>query len=232
MLESLVLLPGMDGTGELFAPLRAVIPPNWAVHVVSYPEDGEQTYEELFSFVEEHLEGMRSVVLVAESFSGPLAIRYAADHQKQVRAVILAASFVRSPIPTWFRSFAKPPLVRLLCGANRIIRFFLLNGARDKSLVSKVSSLIGKISPRMLAERIRTICQVDCVAALSSCTVPMLYLAATRDRLVGRRSGDLITSVKLDCMYRVIDGPHLLLQASPKGSWEEIESFLRQRSEV
>ncbi|WP_228488314.1 hypothetical protein [Caenimonas koreensis] len=48
MKTTLVLLPGMDGTGDLFAPFIAA----WKgpVHVVRYPTDTALNYQELTAF--------------------------------------------------------------------------------------------------------------------------------------------------------------------------------------
>jgi hypothetical protein len=43
----LVLLPGLDGTGELFGPFLKVIPQSWPRRVVSYPVDRVLSYWEL-----------------------------------------------------------------------------------------------------------------------------------------------------------------------------------------
>ena len=43
----LVLLPGMDGTGELFGPLTRALPDDVAVTIVRFPSDELLSYEEL-----------------------------------------------------------------------------------------------------------------------------------------------------------------------------------------
>ena len=43
----LVLLPGMDGTGTLYEPLRAALAPSVDFHIVRYPTDQVQGYSEL-----------------------------------------------------------------------------------------------------------------------------------------------------------------------------------------
>jgi hypothetical protein len=43
----LVLLPGLDGTGQLFRGLIGVLPAGMDAIVVSYPKTGAQGYEDL-----------------------------------------------------------------------------------------------------------------------------------------------------------------------------------------
>jgi hypothetical protein len=46
----LVLLPGMDGTGELFAPLLKHLS-KFDVEIIAYPQVGGQDYQTLIDFV-------------------------------------------------------------------------------------------------------------------------------------------------------------------------------------
>lgn len=49
MTATLVLLPGMDGTGQLFAPLLAKLPVSMRTKVVAYTGDQTLGYEELIA---------------------------------------------------------------------------------------------------------------------------------------------------------------------------------------
>ena len=70
----LLLLPGMDGTGQLFEPLIAALPPTLRAVSVSYPVNDALGYEELLALIEAAVPPGRFVA-VGESFSGPLAGR-------------------------------------------------------------------------------------------------------------------------------------------------------------
>src|SRR5204862_549791 len=82
------------GTGELFASFRKFLCADLQPQVVSYPRERPLGYEEL---LEEIPVPATPFAIVAESFSGPLGIRLAARHSDLARAVVLVASFVRSP---------------------------------------------------------------------------------------------------------------------------------------
>src|SRR3982751_5682640 len=111
-MSTIALLPGLDGTGDLFGPLLEVIPPGLPTRVVAYPVDRALSYPDLLRVVEAQLQKEADLVLVAESFSGPLALRYAAAHPGRVSAVVLCASFVGSPVPRWLRMFCTPLVFR------------------------------------------------------------------------------------------------------------------------
>ena len=67
-----VLLPGMDGTGELFADFVDALPKSFETVRVRYPADRCLSYSELEELVQAACS--EPFMLVAESFSTPLAI--------------------------------------------------------------------------------------------------------------------------------------------------------------
>ena len=109
----LLLLPGLDGTGRFFARLQRCLDDRIDVEVVRYPGDRPLGYRELANYVRAHI-GAQPVVLLGESFSGPIAIRLAAELPQHVKGLILAATFITSPWPRWMvkaAATAKPSAV-------------------------------------------------------------------------------------------------------------------------
>src|SRR4051812_49428629 len=104
----LVLLPGLHGTSELFAALRAEIPPESTVRMIAYPLDRPSAYAELLARASQDLRDEADMILIAESFSGPLALQFAAANPSRVRAVILCVSFVLPPVPRVLCYLATP----------------------------------------------------------------------------------------------------------------------------
>ena len=221
----LALLPGLDGTGDLFRPLRDVIPPSVDTRVISYPTDAFRSYSELLGLVATRLRDEQDLVLVAESFSGALALRYAAAFPRQVRGVVLCASFVRPPVPGWVRWFCKPALFMVPPPAF-VMRRLMLGRAAPDALVRAVRDAIARVSPRVLAGRLADVLRIDAADALRECQAPVLYLAARGDAVVRRSALGVIRAVRGDVRVAEIDGPHLLLQREPAAAWLEIARFL------
>jgi pimeloyl-ACP methyl ester carboxylesterase len=101
--NAIVLLPGMDGTGELLRPLAKRLSAHRPVHLIDYPVDRFLNYDQLVLYVKARLPDDRFVIL-GESFSGPVAIEIAATESKAA-GLILAASFARHPLPTLLTAF-------------------------------------------------------------------------------------------------------------------------------
>jgi len=89
------LLPGLDGTGDLFAPLIPHLEPEFELSVVEY-----STQDSLADLVETalaQLPNKRNISLIAESFSGPVAISILAQGGALFGPSVLCATFTKSP---------------------------------------------------------------------------------------------------------------------------------------
>lgn len=102
----LILLPGMDGTGKLFESLANRLSATYEIEVVEYPTDRCLSYTELKSLVQSVIPISRSFVLLAESFSTPLAVTIAADNPSNLKGLILCTGFVSRPLLGWRRFIA------------------------------------------------------------------------------------------------------------------------------
>ncbi|MCB9602255.1 MAG: alpha/beta fold hydrolase [Sandaracinus sp.] len=219
-----LLLPGMDGTGTLFGRFASCLDPRWVPHVVSYSRDEPSSYDELLDRVP--LPSGR-FVLIAESFSGPLAIRLAARHPERVGALVLVATFVTNPsrLAAWGRPWLRDAAFRMRL-PDVALRFGLLGfDASEEELVA-VREAIETIAPHVLAKRLREIVAVDVREAFRGLLVPTLYVAGRRDRLVGRRARAEIGALRPEVSVVELDAPHLVLQRKPRESASAISRFL------
>jgi pimeloyl-[acyl-carrier protein] methyl ester esterase len=224
-LPTLILLPGLHGTHHLFRPLLGVIPCHIRTRLIEHPTDQCCSYRELFRRLEGELQNESSLILLGESFSGPLALQYAARHPGKVEAVILCASFAGPPVPALL-CYLATPLIWLRCPIPGIaIRTFLCGFRAPASLVREARKAIGCTRPRVLAHRVRLTAHIQVSDALQKCRAPILYLAATRDRLVGRRALRRVRRIRPAISVESFDAPHLLLQSKPRQTWEAIMRF-------
>ena len=226
-MTTLVLLPGLDGTGRLFQPLLGELPADWRALAVCYPADATMGYDELARFVEASLPADGPLVLLGESFSGPIAIRLTASLGLRVQALVLCCSFARSPrvllrgaagFIGWLPSPARLPsalAARVLLGA----------GAPAASRVLLARVLAG-LSAEVLHARLRMVADVNVERELAAVRVPVLYLQASSDHLVPASvARDVQRTLPTVSVVRLAGG-HGLLQAAPSASAATIVSFL------
>jgi pimeloyl-ACP methyl ester carboxylesterase len=95
--SNVFLLPGLDGTADLFAPFVASAPAGLQLTPVPLAMSGAQSYRGLAEDLVQRLPSV-PVHLIAESFSGPLAILLASK-VCSVKSVILCATFATPPVP-------------------------------------------------------------------------------------------------------------------------------------
>ena len=220
----IILLPGFDGTGRMFQSLLPYLSSNFVPQVVSFPTIGLQSYSTLLRFVKKTLPNNEDFVLLAESFSGPLAVEIGASKPRNLKGLILCSSFLMSPryIPPVFRALISS-LVFKLPRWNAFLKYFLLGLNSNPDLVTLMKNSLSETDPATLASRLRSIFDSDVTSLMSQISVPVLYLYPTNDRVIPIRSSELIKSFGVKAIS--IPGPHCILQREPEKSAILIKEF-------
>jgi pimeloyl-ACP methyl ester carboxylesterase len=109
-----------------------------------------------------------------------------------------------------------------------VLRRFLLDTSCGAEVASELSLALRGVQSEVLVSRLRQILNWDIRAELQKCVVPILYLAASRDRLIGSRGLEAARQVMPGIEVVTIDGPHLLLQAKPEEAATIITGYLRR----
>jgi pimeloyl-[acyl-carrier protein] methyl ester esterase len=216
----IILLPGLDGTGKLFSRFVATAPRHMLLTPVALPA-APLTYDELADGIAANLPN-EPVVVIAESFSGPLAVALAERHP--VTALVFCNSFIVPPRWRALRWLALPILFKLPVPCF-LLRRYMLGATADDTLVREVATAVASVPAALLASRLRYALSLDEAIAFASCTVPMLYVRGTEDRLVPESAWRRMVMTRPMRTARV-SGPHLLLQANPAGAWKAIAPFL------
>ncbi len=224
----LVLLPGMDGTGDLFTALVNALAPSMAVEVMRYPGQEVLGYEELHKFI---LARMTTApfVLLGESFSGPLAISVAATQPAGLRGVILSCTFAQNPRPVFsFVSGLADNWVSRKIPPHLLTRFvspFLLGRFAPAPLRTALEQALRQLSPQAMARRTQEVLRVDVRDKLKLIRVPVMYLQAMQDQVVPASAAQSLKQNLPSMEIVKLDGPHCLLQVSPAPAAFAIQSF-------
>ncbi len=225
----IVLLPGMDGTGDLFTGFIAALPSGIETTVLRYPTDRNQSYEQLLQFLDSSLPTSNSFVLLAESFSTPLAIQWAATGRTNLKGLVICGGFAASPIRGWLRYLGLflSPICFLVQPPDIVIRLFLLGSSAPDSLVAAVKGAIGSVETGVLANRLRLTLTCDSLSALRKVRVPILFLQPTQDRLLSSACLEEMQNIKPEAVVEFIPGPHLILQARTGESAQVVGKYVR-----
>lgn len=211
---TLVLLPGLDGTGKLFAPFVSALPAELHPQVVAYP-DKALRLNEYAQRVARRLPATPSVLL-AESFSGLVALSLLAQHSSRIRGVIFCAAFAEPPRPFLLRL---APIVRCAGGATRavpafMLRQFCLGPNASAEQLAWLRKVLAEVSPGVLAHRLRLVAARHPFVH-SHFDVPCCYLQPQSDRLVPVGAARWFEKHFASFRPESLAGPHFLAQAEP-----------------
>lgn len=225
----LVLLPGMDGTGELFSDFAAALAGEFETVTARYPTERCPSYSELEGFVRAVCPTSEPFVLLAESYSTPLAIKYAASKPERLEGLVLCAGFASSPIRGWrrFLGWLLAPIVFHIPLPNLAAKLWLVGPDAPPSLLRSVRTAVSSVKPKVLAARLRDVFACEVRPEMGRVTVPVLYLQAKQDRLVSGACLAELRRIKPQMTVAVLEGPHLLLQREPYKAAETVAVFVR-----
>lgn len=225
--HKLVMMPGLDGTGKLFAPIVPILDAQFDLVFVTYPD--LDSFQDYIDIARSQLPAEPGYSLLAESFSGPVAMALLAQLGDQIGPSVLAATFARSPLAMLTRMSGKIPEQPFSIGT--LNEFCLdIEAAEDEDfsetqpLPLNVTEVLDGVA---LKHRISVFSRIDVSAMLPQIRAPILYLRAKRDGILSEIDAHILQQ-NLPGVRRVdIDGPHLLLQTRPQQCADLIIRHLR-----
>ncbi len=213
--HTLVMLPGLDGTGLLFSYFIDQFQDRSRIIVVEYPRDELLDYDQLADVVHSQLPKSGQFILIAESFAGPIAARLI-DHP-QLSAIIFCASFLTSPQPLLLEVMTPMPLSLLvhLPLPSFPLRLACFGFTCPEAVLDSFRATIQLVKPEVIEYRLQLLLNVDDLWRIRTSPVPLGYLKASDDRLVPASNQVEIKQTFHPLITREIAGPHFLLQVVP-----------------
>jgi len=220
----LILLPGMDGTGELFDPLLPYLT-EYECTVIHFPIAGDQDYPTLTNYVRTELPD-DDFLIIAESFSGPIAATLAAENTPHLKAIIFVATFLSSPGRWRLLMSRLLPLEFLgsLPFADRVMRVLFFDRQTSDETFRRFMAIARKLPTSLIKSRFKAM--QDFSLELSKTNFPAAYLQSSSDRLVPSGKSLEFEQYFENIVFKKIDGPHFLLQSNPKESAAAISELM------
>lgn len=210
---TLVLLPGLDGTGKLFKPFLNALPLDIRTQVIVYPPDQLLSLHQYAEFVKNQLPPGH-IILLAESFSGPVLLTLLSILEKPVATAIFCASFAEPPRPLLLQLAAlvayTGPLLRAM--PDFLLRRFCLGTAVNTEQLELARETLSMVPPRILAHRLELLAERHCFLKTQFKT-PCYFLQATNDRLIPHKAVNWFRNHFESLHLEKLAGPHFLLQA-------------------
>ena len=185
----ILLLPGLDGTGRLMEPFAKALGRAFMVEILAYPA-ALTSYDEVTEWLRARLPD-GEYILVAESFSGPVAIEIASRPPPGLRGVVFVATFARAPrrVPGWligalnWLPWLPGPMARLSLP-------FVIGRGGDPAFVARYRAVLAEVPRRAIIGRLQAVARIDRRDRLAELRLPCAYLRAGRDWLVPAAARD------------------------------------------
>jgi pimeloyl-[acyl-carrier protein] methyl ester esterase len=224
---TIVVLPGLDGTGTLYQQLARQLAPAYELQVIAYPLDQLWGYSELLDYIRPQLP-QSPYLLLAESFSGPLGIILAAEKPHHLKALVLCCTFGRNPLPA----------IKGLASAvdklpwNELVHQWTALWLQGRYASPQLSALMGNalmmVPEQVIKHRAKQSLQVDVLTEFATLTLPLMYLQARQDRLIWAFNAKTLKKLQPDMQLVRLDAPHFLLQAIPDQAAWQLQLFIEE----
>ncbi len=220
--HTLVLLPGLDGTGLLFSYFLEQFLDRSHIIVINYPRDRLLDYDQLTEIVRGQLPTSTHFILIAESFAGPIAARLI--EYPQLSGIIFCASFLTSPQPLLLEFVGQMPLPLLLRFPipSFPLRVACFGFSCPETILDSFRETLQLVRPDVISYRLNLLRSINDLWRIRKSPVPLGYLKASDDQLVPASKQLEIKRAFPLLATREIVGSHFLLQTLPAVAKESI----------
>lgn len=227
--SKLVLLPGLDGSGELFAPLLSFLQ-HFECQIISLPNTTNQNYQFLAEYVLTQLP-KDDFILLAESFSGPIAILLSQQRNKNLKGIILVATFISPPRKHLVLLTKILPIKILLSLPFGCYLYSYLFFDNNLNLFKLLKQTINTIPTKILKQRLNSIQSLgNLKKLLSISSTPALYIQPISDLFVSNNKYHEISKYYDNITLKKIDGSHFIAQVRPRECSAIISEFMMTTS--
>ncbi len=227
MALTLVLLPGMDGTGELFGPFIQAMGSAQTVQVIRYPMDRPLGYAELVDWAAQQLPPDVPYVLLGESFAGPIAWRLAARADNRLKGLVLCCTYTRHPLAVLSPLAALCHALPWQMARGKWLEWAMLGHKAPLALRQWFRSAVAQVPAQVLSARAHAVLTLTEPPPPLPPGLPVLCLRALGDYVVPRVATERIRHLVPQARMVALPGSHGLLQVNPDGAAAAVSAFLQ-----
>ena len=209
-----LFLPGFDGDGRLRERFLDELRPAYMARSVAYPNRVLGSLAAYCRYAAAQVAHEERVILVAESFSGLVAARWA-SRDPHVDGVALCGAFARNPVWGAALGAALPSVVRFGAQFLGPLRAATADPAR-RAWSMAFSRTLRALDPEVIAERLRLIAEENVSEDLRALRIPVILLQFNGDLVVGPGARGELESVCHNARVIRHPGPHFALETQPR----------------
>ena len=213
--KEIVFLPGFDGAGALRSAFVEALAEHHPARPIAYPNRTLETVQGYARFAAGEVAADSRLVLVAESFSGLVAAKWAA-RDPHVAGVVLCGAFATSPVP-WAALGATVPSLAQFLGVSVMAPMGIAsNDLARKRWGEGLAQALRSLSPEVIAERLRLIALTDVRPELRMLRIPVVLVQFTDDLVIGRRAREELEEACPHAEVVRVPGPHFAIETKPR----------------
>lgn len=188
--EAVVLVSGMDGTGQLFYRQVPLLARSYRVATYRLRDSAttmDQLVADLGVVIDAVAPDTRRATVVGESFGGALALSFALARPEQVNGLVVLNSFPHFT-PQWRLHLARVGLRALPWGAMNLVRRLTASRLHSRHThreeIRRFMALTAAATREGYCNRLQVLTRYDVRQRLHDIRAPTLFLASQRDHLV------------------------------------------------
>lgn len=211
-MSPIVFLPGFDGVAALREDFLGRLRGGFEVRAVTYPNRRLGSLDGYLQHAMAQAPVDWRPVVVAESFSGLVAARWAAIDPR-VEALVLCGAFARNPmglLTHWGASL--PGVVRW--GPTLLPPTASASPLRERWARGFRSALRG-LAADVVAERLELIATEDAGPSLAALAIPVVLVQFQGDEAIRKPARDHLEAVCHNAQVLRLPGPHFAIESRP-----------------
>ena len=213
--RNLILLPGLDGTGILFANLIRLLEEEFQITRISYPSSSRCCLDDLAQMAEDKVPDPQNSIILAESFSGLVALMLLEKLSVHPRGIIFGMCFVEPPFKVLLRVVSHLPIGSIPWAhiPERVYKKICLRKCATSDQTKNLRKVFSMLTPRVIAHRLKLILTFRAPQKSQNWRVPCVYIQATQDYLVPDKAAFWFSQNFEEFSLKKIPGPHFLMQS-------------------
>ena len=199
----------------LFKPLLKELDGHISTQVISYPKNSSQDYQTLTEYVIKNLPNDEKIILLAESFSGPIAHKLSTYSELKIETIFLVSTFLQYHhfLSRFYRNLPLNFFLNFI-SSDYLLRKIIFDANTPKSTIKLFRQVVDEIDINTIKMRLTTL--IHYIAQNQSIGVPCVYIFPKSDYFVSKKCQDFVSE---KCSYikkYELNGSHFLLQTAPK----------------
>jgi len=214
--SEIIVLPGFDGAGAPRAAFVAALAERHPARSIAYPNRALETLQGYARFAAGAVGSESRPVLIAESFSGLVAAKWAA-RDPHVAGIVLCGAFARSPVPWVAALGASMPAVARFLGASVMAPMGIASGDPARRRWGEaLAGALRNLEHGVIAERLRLIALSDVRPELRMLRIPVVVAQFDDDLVIGARARAELEESCPGAEVIRIPGPHFAIETRPR----------------